>query len=175
MARRSTALAAALLGLAAFAYSAAAMTARTSEDKTFRASNVPFTFRYPGEFKRHTIEAQGVNKKVKVPALALDNLNLILVRDAGRRIPDAKLESYVRDLLRQVRVRPYFVRKERHSGRAMVAASVPNKVSGKATISDLYFFSGPRGTWELECQSTRERRTQLRTGCSRAVNSIRFN
>ncbi len=140
--------------------------------KVFRSKAHPFTFEYPASFVAGTVDAVGLKKRI--PAVGLDGLNLIIVRNAGARIPDAQLEPIVRALLKKLKAEPQSVRREQHSKLAMIVAKVPSRVDGKATISALYFFSGGGGTWELECQSTRERRQQLDRGCAIAVNSLRF-
>ncbi len=170
--RRGLALASiALLVAGTFAGLSPAASAKGGT-KTFKGSSIPFTFRYPSTFRRGTVKGIGI--KNRLPAVGLDTLDLIIIRKAGVRIPNAELKRFVRDLLKRLHAKPASLRAEKHSGLRMIVARVPNEVDHKPTVSVLYFFGGAGTTWEIECQSTVERRVALTYGCGLAINTLRF-
>ena len=43
-----------------------------------------------------------------------------------------------------------------------------------ATTSNIYFFAGGGGTWQVECQSTADRAKRVADACDGVVRSIEF-
>jgi hypothetical protein len=143
---------------------------------TFEASDVGFTFSHPAEFKQDDSDEGKVLARVK-----LDEENGFNIRKTSDQevTPSFYLDEFERDFERSPEVGDVEKRTERHSGQEMgvlVIADAPSAVPGsKERIrAEEYFFAGKGNTWQLECLSTKEKRSEVDAACAQALESIKF-
>ena len=126
--------------------------------------NFPFEFSYPEEFSAASAEGD-------VPALSLDGPNAITVQRIEPFVPEEGLPAYVAQLVVDSGATPQDVRR---SGLDMVTARIPREVGGTPAESVLYFFSARGGTFQLDCQFTRDRRRELVRACRKATETVKL-
>jgi hypothetical protein len=134
------------------------------EFDTFENVNFPFTFEYPDSFDSASSEGQ-------VPALTLDNSNVITVRQAEETVEPSGLPAYAAQLLVD---QVASSRSERHSRLQMVRAVVPRDLGDRQGESLLFFFTARNGTFQIDCQYTNNRRREMLGACRKVVNSLEF-
>jgi hypothetical protein len=136
------------------------------EGGTAEAPDVPFSFEYPGGFKRVTHSG---NTLLEVE---LDRANGIVVHKVSDRTDLVHSTAVVRAIRRReaVNVKPF--RNERHSGRNMrVLESTFSRNPTLHTVE--YFFVASGKTWDFECESYPDKQRQVSEACNTAVESIK--
>jgi hypothetical protein len=138
-------------------------------------TKIPFTFEVPKDFKKTPVTPGSSQGAPPIVAYGLDKLNLIDVRQsATKQLPLDSIAAQITKSLAQLGFANEQGKREKHGDTDMVSFNVDNKVSGTKTTSQLYFFTGGGGTWEIECQSTPPKADQVTKGCTTAVDSVEF-
>ena len=139
----------------------------THHDRTFSAPRVPFTFRYPDDFRPRGL------------SVALDPRNALVIRRASAREldPDQYLEALATSFRRRgLRATAW---RERQAGREMgvLAVVVPAANPASGGRGPLHttsrFFAAGGATWQLECRYG-DRRAEVARACRAALSSLRF-
>jgi hypothetical protein len=136
---------------------------------------VPFTFIVPDDFRNRKVRPRFSRGAKPLAVYALDPWNLVDVRkSAPRALPLDEVASQIEGSLEELGFPDAKAKRESHGGRDFVVFTVSNNVSGRPTTSKVSFFSGGGGTWEIECQSTKERADRVDEACDGVVRSIEF-
>lgn len=137
-------------------------------DQTFQVEQVPFTFKYPGNFALAPIPegfvwiaGVGPYDILDVKRIANKEQSLKATRDEIRSSlavrPDLTIIGDGTDTVGLTKV---------------VRFSVDTAVSGQKLRSNLYYFSMGGASWQLECQSTEAGRAEIDAACSKMRDSF---
>lgn len=137
--------------------------------RVLRADDVPFTFRYPGDFR-------AVPRAQRPPGfraiVGMDRLNFLDVRLTSREeLSDERIEREVRRALGDGVTTESVAREERR-GLRTVRFVVTSNAGGQALRSQLTFFRAGGRTWELGCQSTEAGRSRIEAACTEALSTL---
>lgn len=145
-------------------------TAAKRGPQVLRANDIPFTFRYPGDF-RAVPKAQRPQGFRAI--IGLDRLNFLDVRlTSPEPLPDARIERLVRSALGEGVTTESVAREQR--GKLRTVRFVVRSTSGGTPLrSQLVFFRAGGRTWELGCQSTDAGRARIDAACEDALGSLR--
>jgi hypothetical protein len=136
---------------------------------------VPFTFIVPDDFRNRRVRARFSRGSAPIAVYALDPWNLVDVRrSAPRMLEPDRIAEQIESSLKGLGFAKARARRETHGGREYVVFTVRNTVSGRRTVSQLYFFAGGGGTWEIECQATPDRAKRVADACDGVVRSVDF-
>ncbi len=140
--------------------------------KTMRATGVPFTFRYPVEFREATDASVAAANALEVVGPDADSY-LAVRRNGDTEMSVAALERQARRTLGDAVLS---TARERHAGIPMVAITVGDASgSDRGLRSVIYGFSGAGASWLVECQSTSAQRDAIATACTQALDSLRWS
>lgn len=148
---------------------------RDPDAKTFRASDVGFTFDFPEELRQNDQDADDVLARVYLSPD--DSRNVLKIRQASaRNEPLNALLERIRPRLEQ-RVGKLDLAMERHGDIQMAVLSYgnPATVDGRRTRvrSDSYFFAAAGRMWHLQCLRTSEEPDTIKSACRQALDSIK--
>lgn len=163
-----------LVFLCLFACALIAAGCGSGDENRFESDDVPFTFTYPDGWEERSSEDFKGDKKV-LAWLSLTPLDVITFsKVSDEPVPIKRVVAEVSyDLSRQLD-RRVAGKLERHSNMVMGSFEVPYATGGKRTRSHLYYFTKAGAVWQLECQSTRDKRNQVELACEQVVDSLEF-
>ena len=141
--------------------------AQSEGGTTFEASDVGFTFEHPEEFKQENADQGKI-----IATLKLDEENGLNIRKSSDQAlpPSFYLDEFERDFERSPDVGDVQKKTTRYGGRetgVLVIPDAPSAVPGskERVRAEEYFFAGDSKTWQLECLSTEEKRSEVDAAC----------
>ena len=147
-----------------------------SDETSFEATDVAFTFEHPAEFKQDDADDGKVLARLELDPNQPNDA--IKVRQtSARELPlSAFLDTFQRQFSAQVG--PVRKRTEKHADREMgvlqFGQSITEQGKRVRATSTSYFFSGGGKTWQLECVSTGAEKPKVDAACKQAVDSVAF-
>jgi hypothetical protein len=142
----------------------------------FESPRIAFTFDYPKDFVAEKRPRENVLGRVAVERGS--RLNAIKVRRTARRElnPKRYLGAFQRDFQRTVGVvdKDEQLIGDLETGVLVFEDSVSRSGKNVAFKSSSYFFKGGGQTWQVECISDAEHRTEIETACRAALESVDF-
>lgn len=128
----------------------------TAGTSTFRADGVPFQFRHPAAFLPGDVDRGNTRGEV-LAVRALDKVNLLGVRRLpGGADPVPGGSGRTRTI----------------GGRDVTLTDVRHRVLRRDVTSRIAVFAFAGTRWELECQSTPERRRTVLDACRQALTTL---
>lgn len=145
-------------------------TTTTTSEQQLSLSDVPFTFRYPGDFR--AVAAERLPKGFRA-ILGLDPINFIDVRlTAGKALTSAQIRARLRKGLETSAGEIVQQGTVQRGGRSLVRFVVDAEANGTPTRSRLNFFRAGGRTWEIGCQSDAGGRARIDAACDRALQTL---
>ncbi|HEY8640268.1 MAG TPA: hypothetical protein VIL53_07155 [Solirubrobacterales bacterium] len=149
---------------------------------TFRAADVGFTFQIPRGFKQVDEPNDGKALASVTPAPGDVNNGLKIRKTADQELPflsyAGKLRAqFEQQLATKVSERTQTVGALKLGILEWRRAYTKTDLGQEKTVmlhSTSYFFAGDGKTWQLECLSSQDHRSDIDRGCRQAISSIKF-
>lgn len=150
---------------------------------TFKAVDVAFTFHYPRGLKQVDEPNDGKVLASVTPTPDDVNNGLKIRKTAEKELPFASYASQIRSQFEGQLATKVSQSQEKRGTLGLGVlewrkAYTKNDLGAQKTIrlhSTSYFFAGGGKTWQLECLSSEEHRTDIETACQQALGSIEFS
>ena len=148
--------------------------------KTFDDSAFGITFEYPGDFEVKddvSVSGSSGSSADERTALALDNENLLVVEKYGINIAvtDDNLDQIKRELdgvVQQATGKPASGKKTEVGGLPAYEYRTSLSKPGDGESRLIFMFDG-KTEYELNCQSTPDKRDQINEACDQAVETLK--
>jgi hypothetical protein len=149
---------------------------------TFKASDIPFTFQYPPGFKQVDDPKDGSVLSSVTPTPGDVNNGLKVRKTAETELPFTSYAAQIRGQFED-QLTTKVTQREGTRGELKLGVLTWSKSYTRTNLgqeetvrlhSKSYFFAGSGKTWQLECLSSEEHRSEIDQACEQAIGSIAF-